>query len=174
MKEEFIKKLNNKEYISKYLYLKTKEEDSNILPYNFDIDKYNEEVINNDLIKYHDYFENMYKDIDSNIKLDIDQQKAILTDEEYSLIIAGAGTGKTTTMASKIKYLVDIKKVNPSEILAISFTKKATEELEKRIVIDFDIPAKVTTFHSLGFISEKYLKITNVLQLTKTPATTYF
>lgn len=43
MKEEFIKKLNNKEYISKYLYLKTKEEDSNILPYNFDIDKYNEE-----------------------------------------------------------------------------------------------------------------------------------
>lgn len=152
MKEEFIKKLNNKEYISKYLYLKTKEEDSNILPYNFDIDKYNEEVINNDLIKYHNYFENMYKDIDSSIKLDIDQQKAILTDEEYSLIIAGAGTGKTTTMASKIKYLVDIKKVNPSEILAISFTKKATEELEKRIVIDFDIPAKVTTFHSLGFM----------------------
>ena len=43
----------------------------------------------------------MYKDIDSNIKLDIDQQKAILTDEEYSLIIAGAGTGKTTTMVSK-------------------------------------------------------------------------
>ena len=152
MKEEFIKKLNNKEYISKYLYLKTKEEDSSILPYNFDIDKYNEEVINNDLIKYRDYFENMYKDIDSNIKLDIDQQKAILTDEEYSLIIAGAGTGKTTTMASKIKYLVDIKKVNPSEILAISFTKKATEELEKRIVIDFNIPAKVTTFHSLGFM----------------------
>ena len=101
MKEEFIKKLNNKEYISKYLYLKTKEEYSNILLYNFDIDKYNEEVINNDLINYHDYFENMYKDIDSNIKLDIDQQKAILTDEEYSLIIAGAGTGKTTTMVSK-------------------------------------------------------------------------
>ena len=39
MKEEFIKKLNNKEYISKYLYLKTKEEDSNILPYNFDVVK---------------------------------------------------------------------------------------------------------------------------------------
>lgn len=152
MKEEFIKKLNNNEYISKYLYLKTKEEDSNILPYNFDIDKYNEEVINNDLIKYHDYFENMYKDIDSSIKLDIDQQKAILTDEEYSLIITGAGTGKTTTMASKIKYLVDIKKVNPSEILAISFTKKSTKELEKRIVIDFNIPAQVTTFHSLDFM----------------------
>lgn len=46
-------------------------------------------------------------------------------------IIAGAGTGKTTTMASKIKYLVDIKKIPPNEILAISFTKKATEELQK-------------------------------------------
>ena len=74
----------------------------------------------------------MYNNIDTNIHLDEDQIKAILTDEEYSLIIAGAGTGKTTTMASKIKYLVDIKKIPPNEILAISFTKKATEELQKK------------------------------------------
>lgn len=94
----------------------------------------------------------MYNNIDPNIHLDEDQIKAILTDEEYSLIIAGAGTGKTTTMASKIKYLVDIKKIPPNEILAISFTKKATEELQKRIVVDFNIPAEVTTFHSLGLM----------------------
>ena len=150
--QEFVDKLNNKEYISNYLYNKTKEETPFLIPYNFNLDKYNEEVIQNDLIKYHEYFNNMYNNIDPSIKLDENQQRAILTDEEYSLIIAGAGTGKTTTMASKIKYLVDIKKVPPEEILAISFTKKATEELEKRIVIDFNIPAKVTTFHSLGLM----------------------
>ena len=152
MKEEFIKKLNNKEYISKYLYLKVQKEIPSLIPNNFNLDTYNNEVLASDQIKYKDYFQNMYNNIDTNIHLDEDQIKAILTDEEYSLIIAGAGTGKTTTMASKIKYLVDIKKIPPNEILAISFTKKATEELQKRIVVDFNIPAEVTTFHSLGLM----------------------
>ena len=58
-------------------------------------------------------------------------------------------------MVSKVKYLVDIKKVNPSSIAVMSFTRKATEELEQRLYIDFDIPASVTTFHSLGM---KYIR----------------
>ena len=70
----------------------------------------------------------MYKGIDDNIHLDEEQRRAILTDEDYSLIIAGAGTGKTTTMASKVKYLVDIKGIVPSKIAVMSFTKKATQE----------------------------------------------
>ena len=79
----------------------------------FDLDKYNEEVLSEQLVKYKNYFDNMYKDIDPNIQLDEEQRRAILTDEDVSLIIAGAGTGKTTTMSSKVKYLVDIKKVKP-------------------------------------------------------------
>lgn len=94
----------------------------------------------------------MYNGIDNNIKLDEEQVKAILSDEDYSLIIAGAGTGKTTTMAAKVKYLVDICGINPQEILVMSYTKKATEELDKRIRLDFGIPANVTTFHSLGLL----------------------
>ena len=82
----------------------------------------------------------MYSGIDDNIKLDEEQIKAILSDEDYSLIIAGAGTGKTTTMAAKVRYLV------------MSYTKKATEELDKRIRLDFGIPVNVTTFHSLGLM----------------------
>lgn len=66
----------------------------------------------------------MYKEIDDNIKLDKEQIKAILADEKFSLIIAGAGTGKTTTMASKVKYLVDVKHVDPSKILVMSYTKR--------------------------------------------------
>ena len=53
-------------------------------------------------------------------------------------------------MTAKVKYLVDIKKVEPSKILVMSYTKKATQELEKRILGDFNIPAHITTFHSLG------------------------
>jgi DNA helicase-4 len=44
--------------------------------------------------------------VDPNISLDDDQRRAILTDEDYCLVIAGAGAGKTTTVAAKVKYLV--------------------------------------------------------------------
>ena len=148
----FIDKLTNREYISKNLYDNILEKNKSIIPKDFDINFYNEKVINEEYLKYKNYFENMYKGIDDNICLDEEQIKAILTDEDYSLIIAGAGTGKTTTMAAKVKYLVDIKNIDPSKIVVMSYTKKATEELEKRIVIDFGIPAKVITFHALGLM----------------------
>lgn len=151
MISEFIKKLENFEYISLRLYKKVLEENPNIIPTNFNLDNYNEKILEKNLIKYKDYFDNMYKGIDDDIHLDEEQRRAILTDEDYSLIIAGAGTGKTTTMASKVKYLVDIMKVHPSKITVMSFTKKATQELVTRIKVDFGIPVNVTTFHSLGF-----------------------
>lgn len=152
MKESFLNKLNNRDYISTYLYQIAQKESPSSIPPHFNISSYNDIIIENKYQKYKSYFENMYRDIDESIHLDQDQIKAILAEEDYSLIIAGAGTGKTTTMASKVKYLVDIKKVDPSKIAVMSFTRKATEELEKRIVIDFGIPAVVTTFHSLGMM----------------------
>lgn len=150
MEKEFLEKIKKEEYISNNLYTNIIKTNPTIIPINFNINTYNDNILERDYIKYKDYFENMYKTIDDNIHLDKEQIKAILTDEDYSLIIAGAGTGKTTTMASKVKYLVDIKGVHPSKIAVMSFTKKATMELETRIVEDFNIPAYVTTFHSLG------------------------
>ncbi len=151
MKEEFLIKLNQKEYISTKLYKNIMRNIPEIVPPFFDLEVYNQNILSELYYKYKNYFDEMYKDIDPNIHLDEEQIKAILTDEEYSLILAGAGTGKTTTMASKVKFLVDIKKVHPSKIAVMSYTKKATEELEQRINIDFGIPANITTFHSLGF-----------------------
>ena len=96
-----------------------------------------------------DYYENMFKNVDSNIKLDIDQIKAI-EEENNTIILAGAGSGKTTTLTAKIKYLVEIKKINPKEILMLSFTNEATQELIQRINIQFKIPVEILTFHKLG------------------------
>lgn len=159
MKEElnkavqtFITKIKNREYISTHLYKIIEANYKSIIPHNFNLDTYNDDIIEREYQIHKEYFDNMYKGIDDNIHLDKEQIKAILSDEDYSLIIAGAGTGKTTTMASKVKYLVDVKKVDPSKIVVMSYTKKATEELEKRIVLDFGLPAKVTTFHSLGLM----------------------
>ena len=133
----FLEKYRDGKYISKFVEATTRKE---VKPRNFNLDAYNNKVLEEDYYKYKSYFETMYSGIDDNIKLDEEQIKAILSDEDYSLIIAGAGTGKTTTMAAKVKYLVDICGINPKEICVMSYTKKATEELDKRIRLDFNIP----------------------------------
>lgn len=101
------------------------------------------------------YFKEMFLNVEPKIVLDDDQIKAIMSDYNYTLVLAGAGTGKTTVMVGKVKYLVDIKKVNPKEILVISYTKKAVEELREIIIDTFNINANVTTFHSLAY---KYVR----------------
>lgn len=92
-----------------------------------------------------------------DIKLDKDQIEAI-KEENNTIIIAGAGSGKTTTLTGKIKYLVDTKKVDPNKIIMISFTNKATNELIDRINIKYKIPVLITTFHklSLKIIKKQY------------------
>ena len=95
-----------------------------------------------------DYLTNIFKDI----KLDEHQKKAILDESKYQMIIAGAGSGKTTTIAAKVKYLVDIKKVEPEEILLISFTNKAVFELKSKIEKEFEIETNVLTFHKLALL----------------------
>ena len=109
----------------------------------------------NRLKELKDYFDHILDNVDPNIHLDEEQRLAILGDDDAALIIAGAGTGKTTTMIAKVKYLVDILHVDPKKILVMSFARKNVEELRDRINIDLDIPADISTFHSLGF---KYMK----------------
>ena len=155
MREEFIKKFNNSEYISQYLYERTLNDAKDLIPIGFNIEEYNDAILNKLYLENKEYFENMYKGIDDNIHLDEEQCKAIIADEKYSLIVAGAGTGKTTTMTSKVKYLVDKKNANPERILVMSYTRKATEEIASRIQDYFGLPVNVTTFHSLGY---EYIK----------------
>jgi len=90
------------------------------------------------------------KDIFS-LKLNKEQIDAIKFGSGPLLIIAGAGTGKTTVITERIKYLILSKKVKPSEILALTFTEKAAREMEERV--DVAMPYGYTqmwimTFHS--------------------------
>ena len=80
-------------------------------------------------------------------KLDEEQRKAILSNSKYNMIIAGAGSGKTLTMIGKILYLINIKKINPEEIVCISFTNEAVNSLKNKIN---NSKIKVFTFHKLA------------------------
>lgn len=111
----------------------------------------NEKYIQQKLIEEKEYFDNMFKNIDNNIKLDENQRRIILTDEKYLMVIAGAGSGKTTTISAKVNYLIEKQNIKDDEIIVISFTNKAVEELNLRINKDFNHKVKVTTFHKLGY-----------------------
>ena len=62
------------------------------------------------------------------------QQEAVLSEEKRILILAGAGSGKTKTLIDKIKYLIAEKNVDPQNILAITFTKNAANEMIDRLI----------------------------------------
>lgn len=114
------------------------------------VDAHNEEYIQGAMKTEKTFLDNILRDVDPNIKLDNDQRRVILTDEDYCLVIAGAGAGKTTTVAAKVKYLVEKKNIDPSQILVVSFTNKAVQELRDKLNDDLKIDCPIATFHSTG------------------------
>lgn len=92
---------------------------------------------------------NFLSDVEGK-SLDNQQRTAIIIDEDNQLVIAGAGSGKTTTIAGKVKYLTQIQNINPNNILLISFTRKSAEEMQERIKEKMGINISVKTFHKLG------------------------
>lgn len=94
------------------------------------------------------------KVIYEKIEYDINQKQAIYSDEKINLVIAGAGSGKTSTIVGKIEYLIKYKNISPRQIICFSFTNEAVTNLSNRL----SYPVKVCTFHkfSLEVVSKKY------------------
>lgn len=103
---------------------------------------FNKTFLNEELVQYQVFFDNV-----EGRKLDIQQRTAIISDEDNNLVIAGAGSGKTTTIVGKVNYIIERYKVPAEEILLISFTSKSAASLAERISIP-GVEAK--TFHKLG------------------------
>ncbi len=87
------------------------------------------------------------------------QRKAVLENDSNLLIIAGAGSGKTKTITHKIAYILEKNYAKPYEILALTFTNKAANEMKERI--ESMIPSKVQniyigTFHSTALKILRY------------------
>ena len=84
-------------------------------------------------------------------KLNEEQIKPVLDTEGAVLVTAGAGSGKTKLLTHKIAYLVKEKNVSPFEILAITFTNKAANEMKTRLgtMLDDTSNMWIMTFHSM-------------------------
>src|SRR2546426_4127043 len=85
--------------------------------------------------------------------LDPEQLAAVEPDQGPLLIVAGAGTGKTTVIARRIAHLIASGRARPSQILALTFNEKAAAEMQERV--DVLVPygyadAQISTFHAFG------------------------
>lgn len=84
--------------------------------------------------------------------LNVNQKEAVLTNDRYVRIIAGAGSGKTRVLVMRIAHLINDRNVFPNKILAITFTNKAANEMKERIrktLNDENISCWISTIHSL-------------------------
>src|SRR5256885_1921276 len=96
------------------------------------------------------------------------QRRAVTHDTGPLLIVAGAGTGKTTVIPHRIAHLIATRQARPSEVLALTFTDKAAAEMEERV--DTLVPygyadVQISTFHAFG---DRLIK-ENALELGLTP-----
>ena len=82
--------------------------------------------------------------------LDRQQLSSIAFDIRSRLVIAGAGTGKTTTIIGLVKYLLKTGLAHPEEILLLSFTNASVNELKQRIIAETGERIDTNTFHRLG------------------------
>ena len=90
--------------------------------------------------------------MDYKNELNKNQYEAVSSNEQYLRIIAGAGSGKTRVLTYRIAYLIDVFKVRPYEIVAITFTNKVAKEMRERtasLLPDFNLAGlSISTFHS--------------------------
>ncbi len=105
------------------------------------IDSRNENYVENELVVHKDFFDN----IDGK-SLDDKQRLAVVKNELNTQIIAGAGCGKTLTVNAKVRYLIEKKGINPSDILCLSFSNLSVRDLEEKLPDGIEI----STFHKLG------------------------
>ncbi len=85
------------------------------------------------------------------INLNPEQKRAVEYEGAPLLIVAGAGTGKTRVITEKIKYLISAKDLSPREILALTFTEKAAQEMLERVDVSMPLGYEepcLSTFHS--------------------------
>ena len=78
------------------------------------------------------------------------QRRAVLTAEDNTLVVAGAGSGKTSVIVAKIAYQLHRELIQADEVLALAFSREAKDELEQRFKRRLGKSIEASTFHALG------------------------
>jgi len=110
-----------------------------------EVSQRNESFIQKEIVKFKDLFDSVEK-----YPLTQNQVRSIITDEYSNLVIAGAGTGKTSTIVGKTAYILEKRLAKPNELLLLSYARDAKQEMSNRIKSQLNRKLEVKTFHSFG------------------------
>ncbi|MGR6839346.1 DNA helicase IV [Aliivibrio wodanis] len=109
----------------------------------------NEDWLENQKIEWKTFFSQC-----ESQPLNESQQSALLLNEDHTLVLAGAGSGKTSVLVARVNYLIESGQAQADEILLLAFGRQAAQEMSGRIIekFGFDVgqKVKVATFHQLG------------------------
>ena len=105
----------------------------------------NQNYIERELDIYKEFFDTIGPDC-----LTFEQRRTIVTDEAFNLVVAGAGTGKTSTLIGKTGYLIKKGLVDPDSLLLLSFARAPRKKLQDETKNRLRVNLEVRTFHSLG------------------------
>lgn len=137
-----------KKVFPKYAQFVTNPAVKQLLSIKKDLDRlresHNKEFVVHELEANQTYFDTVL----GKYPLDPQQRDSIVKLEDNCLVIASAGSGKTSTILGKAKYLVEKRNIDPSKVLLITFTRKAANELHERMKIE---GITCSTFHALAY-----------------------
>ena len=137
-----------KRVFPRYSQYVTDESVKRLLSIKNDVDRirlaHNKEFVNKELTVNKTYFDTVL----GKYPLDSQQRDSIVKLEDNCLVIASAGSGKTSTILGKAKYLVEKRNIDPSKVLLITYTRKAANELHERMKIE---GITCSTFHALAY-----------------------
>jgi len=130
------------------------ESNLNLFRYIFDVAKLKPEDVERLRDRYvasmKDKYASYFDGVESN-PLTVRQCEACIIDEDNNLVLAGAGTGKTSTMIGRAGFLIESKQAKPNQILMLAFANKAAKEMQERLELRMPGNGVVaSTFHKLG------------------------
>lgn len=97
-----------------------------------------------------DHWKDFFDTIESK-PLTPEQRLSVVVDEDATLVLAGAGSGKTSVITAKAAYLVKAGIRQPEEILLLAFAKNAAEEMSERVEARSGVPIVARTFHAIAY-----------------------
>ena len=106
---------------------------------------HNESFVERELSEHAKWFD----ELESN-PLTPRQREAVVRNEDRNLVVAGAGTGKTSVVVARVSYLIKTKEATPDQILVLAFNRKAAAELQERIAKRIGVKIEIRTFHALA------------------------
>jgi DNA helicase-4 len=137
------------DFLKKLTHDQLSKNELNLINNYKNIDDFVKEKNSKFIIRENEQLKNFFDHLE-NTPLTNSQRVSIITDDDANLVVAGAGTGKTSTVMGKISYLIKRNIVKPSEILALAFGKDAAAEMRERVASKSGEKLEIRTFHSFG------------------------